>query len=297
MSGTSRALTLVGLGYLAIVLGGQQKTLHYLAPLPWICLVPALELATTRIHLAAVSLLTAAFVFSWPSPRPVQRDAIRLGQESCVHGLDYQAAVSGADVVYDAFDWPATGERFSVGKHTFVRYAMDLGGTPCVIGLSPSTPDDAVAVAANAQASLWTRDIDRFVWWRFHDVPVPSSPLFRRDASPTLPIDPAEWVGQFTMDRSHGRALLLDHHDNRASLLVPIDNAVDAAVLLGVPPPHDQLSVTINGVPAPRAQVGNEAVGTPVAGPWRRGWNIVAVTGVASLDVTWITLASRRAGG
>jgi hypothetical protein len=297
MSGTSRTLTLIGVGYLAIVLGGQQKTLHYLAPLPWICLIPALELATIRVHLTAVGLLGAAFVLSWPSPRPVQRDAIRLGQESCVHGLDYQAAVSGADVVYDAFDWPVTGERFSVGKQTFVRYAMDLGGASCVIGLSPSTPHDAITVAANRHAQLWTTNIERFVWWRFHDVPLPSSPLFRRDAPPTLPIDPAEWVGQFTLDSSHGRALLLDHHDNRARLLVPIANPDETTVQIGVRTTNDQLSVTISGVPAPMAQVGHEAVGTPLTGPWRHGWNVVEVTGVASLDVTWITLASGRAGG
>ncbi len=297
MSGTSRAFTLIGVGYLAIVLGGQQKTLHYLAPLPWICLVPALELATTRIHLTAVGLLTVAFVCSWPSPRPVQRDAILLGRESCVQGLDYQQASLGAEAVYDAFDTPATGERFSVGKHSFVRYAMDLGDTSCVIGLSPSTPAGAVTVAANAQASLWTRDIDRFVWWRFHEVPVPSSPLFRRDASLTLPIDPAEWVGQFTMDSSHGRALLLDHHDTRTRLLVPIVNPDDAAVQVGVRTTTDQLSVTVNGAPAPMAQVGSDTEGTSLTGPWRRGWNIVEVTGAAPLDITWITPARTPQGG
>jgi hypothetical protein len=297
MSGTSRALTLIGVGYLAIVLGGQQKTLHYLAPLPWICLIPALELATTRIHLTAVGLLTVAFVCSWPSPRPVQRDAIMLGRESCVQGLDYQQASLGAEAVYDAFDTPATGERFSIGKHTFVRYAMDLGGGSCVIGLSPSTPDGAVTVAATSQSSLWTRDIARFVWWRFHDVPVPSSPLFRRDASPTLPIDPAEWVGRFTMDNSHGRALLLDYHNTRARLLVPITDPDDAAVLVGVRTTTDRLSVTINGVPATDAQVGSESDGTPLTGLWRRGWNIVEVTGAKPLDVTWITPGRTGQGG
>jgi hypothetical protein len=297
MSGTSRALTLIGVGYLAIVLGGQQKTLHYLAPLPWICLVPALELATTRIHLAAVGALTAAFALSWPSPRPVQRDAVMLGRESCVQGLDYQQASLGADTVYDAFDQPATGERFAVGQHTWVRYAMDLGGTSCVIGLSPSTPDGAVTVAAHSQAQLWTTDINRFVWWRFHDVPVPSSPLFRRDASPALPIDPAEWVGRFTMDNSHGRALLLDHHGTRARLLVPITDPDDAAVQVGVRTTNDQLSVTINGVPAPLAEVGSETVGTTLTGRWRRGWNIVEVTGAAPLDVTWIMATPTREGG
>ena len=297
MSGTSRALALIGVGYLAIVLGGQQKTLHYLAPLPWICLVPALELATTRIHLTAVGLLAAAFALSWPSPRPVQRDAIMLGRESCVQGLDYQQASLGADAVYDAFDTPATGERFSVGKQTFVRYAMDLGGTSCVIGLSLSTPAGAVTVAATPNAQLWTREIARFVWWRFHDVPVPSSPLFRRDASPTLPIDPAEWVGRFTMDNSHGRALLLDHHYTRARLLIPIAHPDDAAVQVGVRTTNDQLSVTINGVPAPMAQVGSDTGGTPLTGPWRSGWNIVEVTGAAPLDVTWIMTARTREGG
>jgi len=303
MSGTSRMLTLVGVGYLAIVLGGQQKTLHYLAPLPWICLVPALELATTRVHLTAVGLLAAACVLSWPSPRPVQRDAVTLGRESCVQGLDYQAAVRGADVVYNAFDRPATGERFSVGAHTFVRYAMDLGGTRCVIGLSPSTPDRAVTIAADPQAHLWTTDIDRFVWWRFHDVAVPSSPLFRlfhvvrRGASPALPTDPVEWSGQIAMDSSQGRALLVEHQTHSVRLLVPVVDPDDATVLVGVRTTNDQLSITINGAPAPDAQVGSESEGTSLTGPWRRGWNIVEVTGSAPLDLIWITLARVHGSG
>ena len=135
------------------------------------------------------------------------------------------------------------------------------------------------------------------MWWRFHDVPVPSSPLFRRDASPTLPIDPAEWVGRFTMDNSYGRALLLDHHHTRTRLLIPIADPDDAAVQVGVRTTNDQLSVTINGVPAPMAQVGSDTGGTPLTGPWRSGWNIVEVTGAAPLDVTWIMTARTREGG
>jgi hypothetical protein len=296
MSGTSRAFTLIGVGYLAIVLGGQQKTLHYLAPLPWICLVPALELATTRIHLTAVGLLATAFVFSWPSPRPVQRDAIMLGRESCIQGFDYQQASTGADVVYDAFDRPRHGERFSVGKHTFIRYAMDLGGRQCVIGMSPSTPEGAVTVGTNLQGALWTTNIDRFVWWRFHHVPVPASPLFRRPASPDLPTDASEWTGRINMDSAQGRAVLLEHHGSRARLLVPVVDPPDAAVAVGVTTTDPQLAVTINGAPTTAAQVRPVLDGTPVTGGWRRGWNIVELTGVAPFEVVWFTATGGRGG-
>jgi len=296
MSGTSRALTLIGAGYLALVLTGQQKTLHYLAPLPWICLVPALELATTRIQLTAVGLLAAAFALSWPSPRPVQRDAISLGRESCVQGLDYQAASLGADVVYDAFDRPATGARFSVGKHTFVRYAVDLGGGHCVIGLSPTTPEGAITIAAGPQASLWTTDIDRFVWWRFHEVPVPASTVFPRQAAPALPVTVDEWSGQVNIESPRGRALLLEHGHGRARLLVPITDPDDTTVLLGVRTSDEWLSVTMNGAPAPAAHVRAAPEGTALTGAWRRGWNIVEVTGAAALELTWITATRAREG-
>lgn len=294
MSGTSRALTLVGVGYLVVVLAGQQKTLHYLAPLPWICLVPALELATTRVKIAAVGLLAAAFALSWPSPRPVQRDAITLGLESCIQGLDYQAASLGADSVYDAFDRPATSARFSVGKHTFVRYAMDLGGKTCVIGLSPSTPDGAVTVAADPRASLWTTDIDRFVWWRFHEVPVPASTLFPRPAAPTLPVAIEEWSARVDIESPRGRALLLEHRGDRARLLVPVADPDNSTVALGVRAVDEWLSVTINNVPAPAAHVRSEREGTSLIGAWRRGWNIVEVTGGPGLELTWLTATRAR---
>lgn len=280
MSGTSRAFTLIGVGYLAIVLGGQQKTLHYLAPLPWICLIPAFELATTRVLVSAVAVLTAVFALSWPSPRPVQRDAITLGQETCVQDLTYKEAVIAADTVYDGFDRPATGERFSVGRHTFVRYAMDLGDGPCVIGLSPVTPDNAVTIAVNTFGHLWTTDIDRFVWWRFHGVPVPASPLFRRQPWPGLPTDAGEWPGRVMFDTPEGRALLIEQGDDSARVLVPI-----------VAPDHSTVEV---GLRTTNRQPGVTKT-TRLTGPWRRGWNIVEITGATPLELVWLSVMPTRA--
>lgn len=281
MSGTSRAFTLIGLGYLAIVLGGQQKTLHYLAPLPWVCLIPALELATTRVIVSAAATLTVVFALSWPSPRPVQRDAITLGRETCVQDLTYQEAVTVAEAVYDAFDQPATGERFSVGRHTFVRYAMDLDDGPCVFGLSPSTPANAVTLATNTFGHLWTTDIDRFVWWRFHEVPVPASPLFRRRAWPGLPTDAAEWPDHIMFDSTEGRALVIEQGDHSARLLVPIVDPDHATVEVGLRTTNTAPGVTET---------------TQLTGPWRRGWNIVEVAGATPLEMIWLSVGPMRSG-
>ncbi len=181
LRGSDRALFLAGAAYLAVVFAGAHKSLHYLAPLPWIFLAPALDASSRRGRLAAAALLVAVFALSVPGDRTVRRENIELGRESCVQGLSYEAAALGADPVYEALGRPPGDGRFAVGKHTFVRYAADLGGRDCVVGLSAVPPPGAVRLAGDA-TTVWTADPERYARWRHLRVPAPSSVLFPRPA-------------------------------------------------------------------------------------------------------------------
>jgi hypothetical protein len=167
---SDQTLALTGAAYLAIIFASSQKSLHYLAPLPWIFLAPALEATAGHWRLASAGALATAFALSWPGDRTVRRENIELGRVSCVRDMSYEAAALGADPLYTAFERPPGSVGFAVGKHTFVRYALDLGGRDCVVGLSP--------------AGLWTDDRKRLELWRLHRTPAPSSFLFPQLAKP-----------------------------------------------------------------------------------------------------------------
>lgn len=293
LSASSRALALVGAGYLAVVLAGGEKNVHYLAPLPWIFLVPALDALSSRVQIAAAVVLAVVFVLSWPDDRAVHRDAILLGRESCVSGLTYEAASLAADPVYQAFDWPATGDRFGVGKHTFVRYAMDLGGADCVVGLSPATPPGAVTIA-ESDAMLWTTDPDRYARWRFLPMRTRSSILFPSEPKRAYSADPAAWTRRLIVNEAPARALLISGFDmsgeasaasgvlirGRARLLVPVSGDGPLTVTLGLQSASAaRLEVTVNGVVAPAIDLGVGHNARTLEGNWRRGWNVLELRG------------------
>jgi hypothetical protein len=105
-----------------------------------------------------------------------------------------------------------------------------------------------------------------------------------------LSTNPADWFGTTTMDSSRGRALLLERSGNLVRVLVPIVDVDEAVVRFGVQTTDPIISVAINGAPAPDAQVSGSSEGTSITGPWRRGWNIVTVTGLGPLEPTSITV-------
>ena len=185
----SRALVVAALFYLGLVLIHGYKNLHYLAPLPYLLAPPALSATGPRLRAGAIAVVALAFALSWPRERRVHRETIELGRVSCVDGLDYESAALAADVVYEAFSRPnETVRPFAVGKHTFVRYAMDLG-TPerCLFRLSTDVPAGWTEVA-RGRAVFAVRDRESHAEWKAREVPFPASWLFPRTAdAPPLP--------------------------------------------------------------------------------------------------------------
>lgn len=113
-----RTLASTGLAYLAIILCASEKSFHYISPLPWIFLPPALASAAERTRTAACALLAAAFAFFRLGAVDAGRESAELGRASCSLDKDYERVVLAAD------------RNLPGGKHVFVRYALDLGSCP-----------------------------------------------------------------------------------------------------------------------------------------------------------------------
>ncbi|MGH9383210.1 MAG: hypothetical protein ACRD2N_02810 [Vicinamibacterales bacterium] len=288
LSRTGRLLTLTGAAYLVIVLAGSYKNLHYLMPLPWLFLGPALESTGVALRLVAIAMSVAVGVMSWPNDVTIRRETALLGAESCVQGLDYEAALLAAAPIYSAFDTPAWGERFGVSKHTFVRYGLELGGRDCVVGLSRTVPAGAVALV-DGLATVWTIDPTRYARWRFAQVPLPSSTLFPRESRVSRSADAATWPDRLVLSEVPARWLLLDGFSrqsahttftSRARMLVPLTDVEPRRVRLFVVAPRPvRVRALINGRPASDLAVDAGAHDVVVEGPWQDGWNVLDVDG------------------
>lgn len=295
LSPPARVMSLTGLGYLGLVLASSNKTLHYLMPLPWLLLAPSLEHSTTRLRLAATAVLVGVFALAWPTDRAIRRETIVLGTQSCVRELDVEPAALAADSVIQVFDQPARGDRFGVGKHTFVRYAKDLGGTDCVVGFSPEVPAGATTLIDGPPA-FWTTDPDRYARWRFTQVPMATSWLFPRPARPRHSDEVATWTGRIGLSDLPGRWLLVTGFKRadarspvvtgRARLLVPVPDAEHGDVRLGLQAQRSaQMRVRLNGETAPEVDVPPNAVEAVIRGPWRSGWNVLELAGAEGVTV------------
>lgn len=280
----ARALLSSALVYLAIALFSSYKNLHYLAPLPFLLAPAALQASGPRSRAAATAVAITAFALSWPRANAIHRETLELGQRSCVSGLGYEEASLAGDVVYDAFARTGQAERFAVGKHTFVRYALERGGTDCLFRLSPAPADGWIPVAGDSVV-LAARDPDTYARWRLRQPPVPSSPLFPPPARPMLRAAPDAWPRTIALGRLPGSALLVEDFDPRdavaprARLLVPVTVAASGVRLaVHVPHPSARLEVRLNGtnsfesdLPADTSEMELRQAG------WRRGWNVLEV--------------------
>jgi len=219
----SRALLVTAGGYLALVLAHSYKNLHYLAPLPFLLVAPALDAATRSLRLAALSVVAGGLLLAWPDTREIRRDNLELGRLSCVDGLSYEEASLAGGIVYDAFSPPGpTADRYAVGKHTFVRYALDLGGGDCVFRLGHAAPEGFTRVAGDAGVGFYVRDVETWARWRLRVPAVPRSWLFPRIQPPPLPELPDAWPRRVALDETPGSALVIGGPEpHRARLLVP----------------------------------------------------------------------------
>ena len=280
----ARALLGSALVYLAIALFSSYKNLHYLAPLPFLLAPAALHASGPRARAVATAVAVTAFALSWPRANAIHRETLELGERSCVSGLGYEQASLAGDVVYDAFARTGQAERFAIGKHTFVRYALERGGTDCLFRLSPTSADGSIPVAGKGVA-LSTRDPDAYARWRLRQPPVPWSPLFPQPARPQLRVAPDAWPRTIALGHLPGSALLIEDFDPRdavaprARLLVPVPAAARGVRLaVHVPHPAARLEVRLNGSTLIEADVAADAreVDLRQAG-WRRGWNVLEV--------------------
>lgn len=312
LSTGARAQLGAGLVYLAVVVVSSYKNLHYLAPLPFLLAGPALEASRPILRAAATAGLAGVFALSWPSPRGIHREAAELGDLSCVEGLGYEdASLLAGDAIYGAFRRPGEAGRLAVSKHSFVRYALERGGSGCAFRLSPTDREGWIPVAGGP-VTLSVRDVDLYVRWRFSTPPVPCSWLFVRSQPQLLSPDARAWTTRMTLSAAPGSALLLDglaRYESRdvgnpgeyvglsaprARLLVP---SIGDRIRLRTWAPEGGLAlrVQVNANPAPdlSAPPGWAEVGLPTDGPpWRRGWSILELSspaGAASpLAIDWI---------
>ena len=292
LSVASRALLCSAGLYVAVVLLSSYKNLHYLAPLPFLLTPPALEASGARWRAAATAVAMATFLLSWPSPAAIHRETVELGRQSCVDGMGYEQASLAGDVVYDAFAHTGQAERFAVGKHTFVRYALDQGGQDCVLRLAPAREDHWIAVAGG-KVTLAARDPDAYARWRLRQPPSPASRLFPRPSPMPLPALATGWPATIDLGRPPGSTLVIedfppsDTTDPKARLLVPLAYAVPPGPWLTegprlrvrVPHPALQLEARVNGHTASAIDVPADAgiVDLSSAVGWQTGWNILEI--------------------
>jgi hypothetical protein len=281
LSRPSRALLATSGAYLALVLLSSYKNLHYLAPLPFLLAPAALEASGLGARLAATALVAVTGVLSWPSAMAVHPENAALGRVSCIDGLDYERACLAGDILYQAFDRLGHGGRFGVGKHTFVRYALDLGGGDgCLFRLSDVERPGWIAVAGG-DVQLSTRDPDAYARWRLMQPSVPRSWLFPRPSPLATAADASAWPDRIDLRAEPGVGLLLERSGPRRRLLVPIGRAAERLVLEASAPVPAGVALRVNGVPLSLATPISASVDAP---PWRRGWNVLEIDADVALE-------------
>lgn len=304
LSTAGRVLILTGVAYLAIVMSGSYKNLHYFMPLPWIFLAPAIEASTPRLRSAAAALLAGVFMASWPNDRAIRMETIELGRASCIEGFDYESAALAADPIYEALLRPNRGDRFAVGKHTFVRYAMELGGHDCVLGLSRTVPPEAIPLVDGSASFAWTTNPDRFARWRLHTVPIPTSAIFPRPARPIFRVDANAWTERIHVAGDPARQLLITGFgadsggevplEALARLLAPVPRSTNE-VWLGLRAPQAvRVEVLVNGERASDLLLEPGRQDTEVRARWRHGWNIVELRGAEGVGLEWLEARPTR---
>jgi len=286
LSASSRALLCAAGLYLAVALLSSYKNLHYLAPLPFLLAPAALQATGPRSRTAAAAIVVAAFFLSWPSPAAIHRDTVELGEKSCAVGMGYEEASLAGDVVYRAFAPTGQAERFAVGKHTFVRYALQRGGRDCALRLSPAR-DDGWIPLAGTDVTLATSDVDAYAGWRLRQPPVPTSLLFPGPARVALPALAEAWPAAIDLGGPPGSALVIEDFDPRdttrprARLLLPLSYGMPPGPWLRVRGPHPavRLEVRVNGHAPTAMDVSPESslVNLSDAVGWWTGWNILEV--------------------
>lgn len=302
---SGRALLVTGTAYLVVVLAASNKSLHYLMPLPWLLAVPALEASGAHLRIAAAAALAGTAVLSWPRDGGIRRDTADLGRESCVNGFTYEAAVHRADLVYQVLGYPGSAARFAVGKHTFVRYAMDLGGNDCVLGLSPRVPAGGIVLARGDSAVLWTRDPDRLAKWKLLTVPWPSASLFPRVRPAALSPDVDAWPRRIVLSSEEARALLINEpgagsplvSDGAATplrMLVPARRGTTGLLLGYMADSVREVRAEINGVLS-QARIQPDSGTVILTGPVQAGWNVLELRG-ASATAVWVAVQPGTGG-
>jgi hypothetical protein len=268
----ARVLMVTGGCYLAVVMASSYKNLHYLAPLPFLFAAPALEAAGPNLRAAATAILLAAFVLSWPSTTTIHTEARDLARDACLDGMGYEEAALGGGVVYEAFSPPGRSDRLAVGKHTFVRYALDLGGPECHFRLS-RIPREGWIPVAGSEVTLSTRDVERFAKCRLEVPAVPTSPLFHRAPPAREPVDPGGWTGRLVLAEAPAAALAL----GEGRVLVPVAGRTQLDLETWAPE-SGALEPRVNGIAtvALAFDAGDGRARVSVKDPpWRPGWNIL----------------------
>lgn len=273
LSPASKSLLLTAAGYLALVLAHSYKNLHYLAPLPFLLIAPALDAGSARWRLAALLLVAAGLALAWPQPRELHRETQELGRLTCIDGLSYPEASLAADVVYDAFSPPGLRPtRFAVGKHTFVRYGLDLGGGDCVFRLARDAPEGWWRVAGD-HVALFVRNADAYARWRLRVPTLASSTLFPRTQPGRLPERPGQWPTRVGLDEAPGEALWVERfspEQRTARLLVPADGP--GAARLGLDD-GSLVSAHVDGIPARLERAGGTVV--VASERWSAGFHLL----------------------
>lgn len=294
LSPSSRILAIVGFAYLTIVLAGSYKNLHYIMPVAWVLLAPALEASGPWLRASSLAILATVFAFSWPTDPGISAQTARLGREACVVGLDYEAAALAAEPVYEVLTSPSAEPRFGLSKHTFVRYGLDLGGRDCVLGLSRVAPLDAQVLFDDGVA-LWTRDLNRFVRWRFAPMTLPSSRLFPRLSFAGADADATRWPPSIDLTQAPGSWLRIGAGGPDLRLLVPVGAQGDGEVAVRFSRrPESVAEVTVNGR---RGEVQPDPLSPTrlrIRGAMHAGWSLLELRGGGSLSPLGIEVGSQR---
>lgn len=208
--------------YCVVVFAGADKALHYLMPVPFLVWPAALAASRRGERVLASGIAAAALVAGWPAtigPNPTPR---LLGADSCIVDLDFEGASLASVPVEDALAGPREPDRLGISRHAWVRHTLDEQRGRCVIGLSPTVPPDATLLVDGTRASVWTRDLDAFVGWRFHPAGWTHAPLFRRAEPAPPPRDPHQWPDDIDLLETPGEALVIVSSDEaERRLLVP----------------------------------------------------------------------------
>lgn len=293
LSPAARSSLVAAAVYAVLVLAASHKNLHYLAPLPFLMAPAGLE-AARRWTAAGTAVVVATIALSWPPPRATPTEAAELGRLSWVDGLGYEDACFDGAVVYTAFGLPR-GARFAVGKHTFARYALDLGDRETARFRLSRTPREGWITVAGNTTTFSVRDPEVYARWRLRPLVPAVSFLFPGPPRTALTADPTRWPGRITFDGPPGADLLIDgfalesdctHATTPARLLLPVTGTAVTFHLCATTGPVD---VRVNGSVSTQAITpGASTLETASGGRWRQGWNVVELSSAAPFGLATI---------